>query len=262
VVVVAGDEYSAAVAAEYDVTVVRVPNRNAATSRNAGWRAATTEFVGFLDDDCIPAPDWAGVAQAALTEPAGAQAPAAVGGHVSNPRPDLLVARVAQQWLGRRFPPGPAQWLATQNLATRRSLLQELEGFDENLVAYEDVDFSLRVAEFGGQLLRVPGMDVMHEHRSDVRAMLAQHRGYGRGLVQLSRKNPDWDGAGRAPLTPLSSARALSLAALRPIVCAWGMPQAGDRVRALPLFLRRELAFLHGAVAETRRSDATVPARR
>src|SRR3954453_17936426 len=29
-----------------------------ARARNLGWRAARTDWVAFLDDDVVPAPDW------------------------------------------------------------------------------------------------------------------------------------------------------------------------------------------------------------
>ncbi|WP_344956775.1 glycosyltransferase family 2 protein, partial [Actinomadura miaoliensis] len=45
-------------AAGDDVRVLRSGGRGPAAARNAGWRAATTEWVAFLDDDVVPAPGW------------------------------------------------------------------------------------------------------------------------------------------------------------------------------------------------------------
>ncbi|HEX9994548.1 MAG TPA: glycosyltransferase family 2 protein, partial [Acidimicrobiales bacterium] len=41
------------------VAVVRSGGRGPAAARNAGWRAAAAPWVAFLDDDVVPAPDWA-----------------------------------------------------------------------------------------------------------------------------------------------------------------------------------------------------------
>src|SRR5919197_4894493 len=35
-------------------------------ARNIGWRALGTEWVAFMDDDCLPAPDWAAELRAVL----------------------------------------------------------------------------------------------------------------------------------------------------------------------------------------------------
>ncbi|MEV4326608.1 glycosyltransferase family 2 protein, partial [Microbispora rosea] len=40
------------------VRVLRSGGRGPAAARNAGWRAATTPWVVFLDDDVVPGPGW------------------------------------------------------------------------------------------------------------------------------------------------------------------------------------------------------------
>ena len=37
---------------------LRSGGRGPAAARNAGWRAAATEWVAFLDDDVVPPADW------------------------------------------------------------------------------------------------------------------------------------------------------------------------------------------------------------
>ena len=47
-------------AAEWpNLRVTRDPGRGLSRSRNIGWRAANTPWVVWVDDDCIPDPDWA-----------------------------------------------------------------------------------------------------------------------------------------------------------------------------------------------------------
>ncbi len=68
-----------------------------AAARNLGWRACTSEWVAFLDDDVVPDPDWAERLAADLSS-AGADV-AATQGRLDVPCP-LTAAR----------PTGSATW--------------------------------------------------------------------------------------------------------------------------------------------------------
>src|SRR5207249_9251399 len=47
-----------AIARDYDVRLIRTPNRGLACARNTGLAAATGEIVAYLDDDAYPEPHW------------------------------------------------------------------------------------------------------------------------------------------------------------------------------------------------------------
>ncbi|ETK31528.1 glycosyltransferase family 2 protein, partial [Microbispora sp. ATCC PTA-5024] len=132
------------------VRVLRSGGRGPAAARNVGWRAATTPWVAFLDDDVVPGPGWVEALARDL-----ADLPATVGG---------TQARLEVPLPGDRRPTDAerntaglagARWI-TADMAYRRSALEAAGGFDERFpAAYrEDCDLALRVEAAGFSLVR------------------------------------------------------------------------------------------------------------
>jgi hypothetical protein len=127
------------------LAVVRSGGRGPAAARNAGWRAAGAEWVAFLDDDVVPMPSWCDELRADLTHlPAGV---AASQGRLKVPLPE---GRAPTDWERNVRGLEHARW-ATADMAYRRSVLEEVGGFDERFPrAYrEDADLGLRVTRRG-----------------------------------------------------------------------------------------------------------------
>jgi histidinol-phosphate phosphatase family protein len=128
--------------------VVRGRGAGPAAARNAGWRAASAEWVAFLDDDVLPTHDWrlrlAGDL-AGLHERV-----AASRGRVVVPLPDGRRPTDHERLvLGLQ----DARW-ATADMAFRRRALAAAGGFDERFPrAYrEDTDLALRLVAAGGRV--------------------------------------------------------------------------------------------------------------
>lgn len=124
--------------------------RGPAAARNRGWRAATAEWVAFLDDDVVPDPDWS---ERLAEDLAGlGDDVAASQGRIHVPLPadrrptdrERCVAGLED-----------AVW-ATADMAYRRGALARVGGFDERFPrAYrEDSDLGLRVAGAGYRIVR------------------------------------------------------------------------------------------------------------
>jgi HAD superfamily hydrolase (TIGR01662 family) len=130
--------------------VVRCGGRGPAAARNAGWRAATADWVAFLDDDVLVPADWTRQLAADLdglpADVAGSQ------GGVRVPRP---ADRRPTDWERNVIGLERARW-ATADLAYRRSALEAAGGFDERFPrAYrEDAELGLRVTGRGLRIVR------------------------------------------------------------------------------------------------------------
>ncbi|MUN40861.1 HAD-IIIA family hydrolase [Actinomadura litoris] len=135
--------------AGHGVRVIRSGGRGPAAARNAGWRAATTEWVAFLDDDVVPEPAWPARLAADL-----AGLPPRVAGSQGRLTVPLPEDRRPTDWERCTAALAGADWI-TADMAYRRGVLAALGGFDERFRrAYrEDADLALRVLDAGHGLV-------------------------------------------------------------------------------------------------------------
>ena len=182
---------TAAIAAQYDATLIRTPNHGLSHARNVGWQAASGEIIAYIDDDAYPDPDW--LIYIADTFRNGNYA--GVGGpNVLPPHDGSIAACVANS------PGGPRHVLLTDteaehipgcNMAFVRTALEAIGGFDERFrVAGDDVDICWRLQERGWKLGFSPSAQVWHHRRSSVRAYLRQQKAYGEAEALLEKKWP------------------------------------------------------------------------
>ncbi len=127
-----------------------------AAARNLGWRAAAGEIIAFTDDDCIPTRTW--LQQIVRSCP---PAIAAGWGKIFVPRGSCPTdyEREVAKLEGCEF--------VTANCFCRRSVLQEIGGFDERFrTAWrEDSDLFFRLLEQRLTLVRVSQACVIHPVR-------------------------------------------------------------------------------------------------
>lgn len=124
--------------------------RGPAAARNAGWRAAATRWVSFLDDDVEVTAGW----RAALAEDLRLLPPeaAASQGRIVVPLP---ADRRPTDWERNVAGLEHACW-ATADMVYRRDVLEEVGGFDERFprAFREDADLGLRVTGAGWLILQ------------------------------------------------------------------------------------------------------------
>ena len=146
-------------AAAMGAKVIRVkPERpSAALGRNAGWKIALAPLVLFLDGDTILHPDFAAQAAPSLSDPKVA----IVWGHRRELRPEASVYnRVLDlDWI---YPPGPSEFCGGDALM-RRAALEEVNGYDESLIAGEEPEMCRRLRAKGYEILHLDLPMTLHD---------------------------------------------------------------------------------------------------
>lgn len=130
------------------------PRRGPAANRNHAARAATSEWIAFIDDDCIPQPGWL-----------DALAVAAEGADVIEGRTLAPGATDSPFEEHVENESGGALWSC--NLAVRRDVFERLGGFDEDFpeAGGEDMEFAWRIRRAGLRTRFAPDALVHHPPR-------------------------------------------------------------------------------------------------
>lgn len=155
----ASTDGSAARAASMGARVVEVRTERpcAAVARNAGWQAARAPFVLFLDGDTILHPRFVAAALPAFADPNVA----VVWGHRREMAPHASVyQRVLDlDWV---YPPGRSEFCGGDAIM-RRSVLEDVGGYDESLVAGEEPEMCRRMRLRGHAIEHIDHPMTLHD---------------------------------------------------------------------------------------------------
>jgi glycosyltransferase involved in cell wall biosynthesis len=130
---------------------------SAALARNAGWQAASSEFILFLDGDTILHPDFIGTALAALAAPEVA----VVWGQRRElaPLQSVYVRVLDLDWLHAA---GDTAFCGGDALM-RRASLDQVGGFDASLIAGEEPELCSRIRAQGGIIRHLDVPMTLHD---------------------------------------------------------------------------------------------------
>jgi len=172
-------------------------------ARNLGARLATGEILAYIDDDVTAERGWL----QNLAEPFVDDHVACVGGAISLSLPVTLprwYGPALEGWFSRYDPPLGISQVADfaelpygANLALRRSLWEQLGGFDVSIgrrgrdwAGGEDLEFCLRAMAAGYSVLRTSAARVLHHISADRLTMSYLWRVSRQAGLTLARLDP------------------------------------------------------------------------
>ncbi|MFJ9037756.1 glycosyltransferase family 2 protein [Streptomyces sp. NPDC102406] len=198
-------------------TVVSGGGRGPAAARNTGWRAAgPVPWIVFLDDDVVPGPTWCD--DLALDLAAATSREGAVTARIDVPLP---ADRRPTDWERNTAGLATARWI-TADMAYRRTVLEEVGGFDERFrrAFREDADLALRVIDAGWTVAEGTRATT-HPVRPASRWISVRLQAGNADDVLMTRLHgPDWWRRAAAPRGRLPRHLALTGAATAALLCA------------------------------------------
>ena len=186
-----------------------------AANANYGVSRTSAELVLTVNPDAVPEPGAVaalrdfmaeqprcGVAGPRMVYPDGRSQASrrrfpTVAGTIVRRTPLRLVVRHRRHYHLDEAPPvAPveADWMLGGFLMLRRSMLEELGGFDEGYRLYgEDIDLQYRAMRAGWERWYVPAAVVRHEHQAetDTRWLTRRTLWHWRGIARFVRKHPE-----------------------------------------------------------------------
>jgi mycofactocin system glycosyltransferase len=163
----------------------RPVNGGPGPARNTALTMIGTDFVAFLDSDCIPAANWIG----------------ALAGHFADPLVAAVAPRIVAAEPGRGgsaldlgdraarvAPLTRVSYVPTAALLLRRAAVTG--GFDEALRYGEDVDLIWRLVEADWRVRYEPAVQIRHSEPRALPARLRRRFHYGTSAAPLARRHP------------------------------------------------------------------------
>ena len=169
------------------------------SKRNLGVQLATGEVVAFLDDDAFPRTDWLRCSSQILSN---TSAGAVCGPAISAPSTDRMEI-AASAVIESPLVSGPVRYRFVRsqsrvvddfpacNLIVRKSVFQEVGGFDPKLYPGEDTKLCLDITHrLGRKIIYHPDVMVYHHRRPLFVAHLAQIASYACSRGYFARVYP------------------------------------------------------------------------
>lgn len=161
-------------------------NRGPASARNLGAENSSGDILAFLDDDCLPDPDWVGKMTASVRQGE------LVGGKVRNHIKGNIYSETSQtliDYLYMRLQGTTDMFFTSNNMGIHSADFRRIGGFDTGFLtsAGEDREFSVRAVQNGISLRFDPDLRIAHTHDLSFSSFLRLHFKYGRAADTYRR---------------------------------------------------------------------------
>jgi cellulose synthase/poly-beta-1,6-N-acetylglucosamine synthase-like glycosyltransferase len=174
------------IAQKYPVKVVSVP-LNAPAAYNYAMTMVSNDVLGFIDSDAKVEKEWLNKLVTHLDDPQVA----GVSGGIETWNTENAWARSIGYDLKNRYDrlKKYVVRVATMNLLLKKSVIEAVGGFDENLPSQYDTDLGFRITSRGYKILFEPNAKCYHFNRSTVSGYFRQQLQYGKNTTKLYLKH-------------------------------------------------------------------------
>jgi glycosyltransferase involved in cell wall biosynthesis len=161
-----------------------------AAARNRGLENATGDIVAFTDADCAVHRDWLSTIIAPLNDPVVG----IVGGTILARKPCNAVEefgeRIHDHQMAIEYYSPP--YAITMNWASRRSVLEQVGPFDDELLRCEDCDLAYRIVAAGYRIVHEPRAVVYHRNEHSLSGLLTEGYAHGYHSIPLLKKHEEF----------------------------------------------------------------------
>jgi cellulose synthase/poly-beta-1,6-N-acetylglucosamine synthase-like glycosyltransferase len=174
------------IAQKYPVKVVSTP-LNAPAAYNYAMKMVSNDVLGFIDSDAKVEKEWLNKLITHLDDPQVA----GVSGGIETWNTENAWARSIGYDLKNRYArlKKYVVRVATMNLLLKKSVIEAVGGFDENLPSQYDTDLGFRITSRGYKILFEPSAKCYHFNRSTVSGYFRQQLQYGKNTTKLYLKH-------------------------------------------------------------------------
>ncbi len=176
----------------FDVTLLEETKRGVSAARNRGLAYANGDVYINIDADTLPTRYWLRELIAPFSDPEVILA----GGKVVSFKPETAAERYIEN-SGLYAPENSATnpvlpFVVGMNLAVRRKAALAINGWNEDLLRSDDIDFSYRLTQrFATHIRYQPSALIFHRNRRTDDGLKKQALGYGYGAAIMYKRYPE-----------------------------------------------------------------------